>query len=242
MRTRRWIRVLTLFAMAVAMYLVLLCNPDPLFAYSVREGTIVLHAPQPLPTSAQNIARDADARLARSPLYDAHGHHHVYLSDTALRFALVSNYKYRAGGVAYGALTANVFVRPANLERDRLIRANGTEVPGERTLTYFIAHEAVHAMLAAHLGRLRYLALPTWVNEGYADYIAKAGAFDYTRQLRRYRDGDPELDPTHSGLYLRHHLFVSYWLEQRGLSVDQLLALPADIAQLGSSPPRRPSR
>jgi hypothetical protein len=235
MRRKRGLRLASLLVSAAVMYAALLCHPDPLFAYSVRGGTIMLHSPQPLPACAIDIARAADARVARSPLYDPRAVHHVYLSDTSWRFALFSSYRYRAGGVAYGGLTQNAFLRPSRLERDRLVRWDGSEVPAERTLSYFIAHEVVHAMLSAHLGRLRYLRLPTWQNEGYADYVAKAGTFDYARELQRYRQGAPELDPARSGLYLRYHLSVSYWLDRRGLSVAQLLSLPEEATGLDAA-------
>jgi hypothetical protein len=221
-----------MLATGTALYIALLCHPDPLFAYNLREGAIVLHSPRPLPLRAREIARDADARVARSPLYDRSVTHHVYLCDTSACFVFFSNYRYRVGGVAYGGLNGSVFVRPSHIERDRLIGPSGREVQGERTLTYFIAHEVVHAILCQSLGRVRYQQLATWQNEGYADYIAKAGAFDYAQEARRYRDGAPELDPAQSGLYLRYHLFVSYWLDQRGLSVRQLFSLPPDAPHI----------
>jgi hypothetical protein len=232
MRSTLWLRAIILIAATLAMYGALLCHPDPLFAHSIRAGTVVLHSPQALPERALQIAKDADSRVSRSPLYDSRQRHHVYLSDTPQLFALFSTYRFRGGGVAYGGLTENTFLRPASIERDRLIRSNGTEVPGERTLTYFIAHEVVHGMLTARVGRIRYLMLPTWLNEGYADYIAKAGAFDYARELERYRAGHRDLDPAQSSLYLRYHLFVSHWLDKRGLSVDQLLALPEEAGRI----------
>lgn len=228
MTGKPWIRGLTMLATALALYIALLCHPDPLFAYNLREGTIVLHSRRPLPPRGREIARDATARVARSPLYDDTTTYDVYLCDTLACHVLFSNYQYRVGGVAYAGLNANIFLRPSHIERDRLIGPSGREVPGERTLTYFIAHEVVHAMLSRSLGRVRYQRLATCQNEGYADYIAKAGAFDYAQAARRYRDGARELDPVQSGLYLRYQLFVSYWLDQRGLSVQQLLSLPPD--------------
>jgi len=38
------------------------------------------------------------------------------------------------------------------------------------------------------------------------------------------------------GLYLRYHLHVAYWLERRGLSVEQLLALPPAAAKVEPQP------
>lgn len=226
MRRRSWLRAASLFALATASYIGLLCQPEPLFAYSLREGSIMLHYPAPLPRQARDVARDADARIASSPLYDARVVHHIYVADTPLRFAILALHRYQAAGVAYGGLTQNVFLRPVTFAHNRVIRADGSLVPGERTLSYFIAHEAVHGMLSSRLGRLGYLRLPTWKNEGYADYVAKAGAFDYARELQRLHAGAVELDPARSRLYLRYQLSVSYWLQKRGLSVEQLLTQP----------------
>jgi hypothetical protein len=158
---------------------------------------------------------------------------------TQTEFALFALNRHRAGGIAYG-LTSNVWLRPTNIERD-LIRSTGEEVPGERTLTYFIVHEIVHGMLSKHIGRWRYLQLPTWLNEGYADFVAKDGRFDFAATHKRYVEGAPELDPERSRLYLRYQLMVSYWLEIRGLSVEQLLRLPPDTVTplgLGGAPVR----
>jgi hypothetical protein len=52
-------------------------------------------------------------------------------------------------------------------------------VPGDRTLTYYIAHELAHTMVARRIGRRSYHALAPWQQEGYADYVGKGGAFDF---------------------------------------------------------------
>jgi hypothetical protein len=41
---------------------------------------------------------------------------------------------------------------------------------------------------------------------------------------RRLREGDRQLDPAASGLYLRYLLLVAFFLEHEGWSVDVLLA------------------
>ncbi len=79
-------------------------------------------------------------------------------------------------------------------------------------------------MTADAVGTWRYLRLERWRQDGYADYVAKGGAFDFAGRLRGFREGDPELDPQRSGLYLRYHLLVAYLLDQRGISVSDLLA------------------
>ena len=87
------------------------------------------------------------------------------------------------GGLTYPPLTNNIFLRAADLDGDRLIGPSGKPVPGERTLTYFVAHEIMHTLLADELGAVRYLRLPDWKNEGYADHVAKGIEFS-VRALR----------------------------------------------------------
>jgi hypothetical protein len=38
-------------------------------------------------------------------------------------------------------------------------------------------------------------------------------AFDFQANQTKFSQGDPELDPQKSGLYLRYHLLVAYWLD-----------------------------
>lgn len=52
--------------------------------------------------------------------------------------------------------------------------------------------------------------------------------------LATHRAGTLELDPAKSGLYLRDHSFVSFWLDQRGLSGRELLSLAASETGVGS--------
>jgi hypothetical protein len=122
-------------------------------------------------------------------------------------------------------LTGNAFVRPSRIEKDRLIGPGGNEVAGERTLTYFIAHEVTHTMVARRLGRLAYHRLAAWQQEGYADYVGKArGDFDFEAALAGLRSDQKELDPARSGLYLRYQLLTEYSLGQLGQTPEELLA------------------
>ncbi len=90
----------------------------------------------------------------------------------------------------------------------------------------------MHVLIARELGVVGYLRLPAWKDEGYADLIAKAGAFDYGRMRKQLRRGERDLDPHRSGLYLRYHLLVAYLLERRGLGVRDLLREEFDPARL----------
>jgi hypothetical protein len=155
---RRWAgrgaKALLLLVAAFALYVLLLLNPGPLFAYEARFANVVLHAPQPLPDHAIQIARAAHDRIARSPFFSATDEYDVYLCDTPGLYAFVS-LKPGTGGVSQVYLDGNVFLRPSAIERDRLIGPSGKDVPGDRTLTYYIAHELAHTMVARPSGAVR---------------------------------------------------------------------------------------
>jgi hypothetical protein len=217
---RRW-RVLVLGL--VALWVALVLHPQPLFAYSLRRQNLELHARQPLPPRTAAILDEAVRRLARSPLYDARQKYDVFLCDTASTFAFFT-LKAGAAGVTHPG--GNAFLRPANVAHDRLIDTAGRERQGERSLTYYIAHEAAHAMAMSSLGYLTFYRLARFQVEGYADHVAFDHRVDLTAGREALRRRAPEMDFARSGLYRKYELLVEYLLDRRGLSVEQLLAAP----------------
>jgi hypothetical protein len=218
---------LGLFALGAG-YLALVIHPQPLFGYTLQRGNIVLHARAPLPPQVPPMLEDAVARVGRSPLYDAKRTHHVFLCDSSGLFDFFALADYRSGGVTHTWYTGNAFIRPANLQRGRVIGRSGVEKGGDRTLTYFIAHEVTHAMTMDRLGRWRRARLARFQEEGYADYVAFAQPVDLAHGRADLIANTADMDPRRSGHYDRYRLLVAYLLQRRGLSVDQLLARPLD--------------
>lgn len=239
-RNRRRIARATVIAglglgIVLILYLALLCHPGSFFGYTLARGGITLHSDEPIPPeSAGLILDEVERRLARSPLAGGGrlGDIRVYVCNRRWRFVLLANFRHHVGGLTYPPLTDNIFLRPVRFEADRLIGPSGQDVPGERTLTYFIAHEIAHVLIARELGVVGYARLPDWKNEGYADLLAKGGEFDFDRAREQLRRGDRDLDPERSGLYLRYHLLVADLLEFRGLSVRDILRNDFDPARL----------
>ena len=230
---RRFVSRLALVtAFAVAGYGALLLHPQPLFAYSARDSAIVLHAREPLPREVTGVLADARRRVAASPFYDPQATYDAFLCDDVRTFTAFTLWNRGAGAVSQWDLTGNIFLRPSHVDRNRLVGRSGKETPGERTLSYFIAHEVTHTMLARRIGRLRYARLQRWQVEGYADYVGKAGDFDFEKTLAAFRADTRELDPKRSGLYLRYHLMVAYLLDRQGMTPEALLAGPIEKTEI----------
>src|SRR3546814_3972410 len=89
------------------------------------------------------------------------------------------------GGVADTLLTQNIYLREADIGANRIVPPRGTLADADqRSLSYFVAHEATHIVQSRALGRLLKWH-PEWLVEGYADYVAKAGDFDFEENRDR---------------------------------------------------------
>ncbi|HEY6723511.1 MAG TPA: hypothetical protein VI197_05740 [Polyangiaceae bacterium] len=236
---RRWAVVV---AAIIAAYVALLLRPEALLAHEVRVQNLALHASNPLPPEAERLAEQVLARIQRSPFYDAREVYRVFLCSSPAEFAFFAREQRNVGAISMVGLTGHAFVRPSDIRQKRLIGPKGRLLHDDRDLVYFITHELAHTMVARRVGRLQYLRLAVWQQEGYADTLAKEH-FDYERMLSAFLRKDRRLDPGASGLYLRYQLMFESQL-RTGLTAQQLLAEPRDPApveallalEAGSSP------
>jgi hypothetical protein len=204
-----------------AVWLTLTIHPQPLFAFSIREGNVVLHARAPLPKEAGPILRDALSRVAQSPLYDPSRERHAFLCDSQGLYTLLALTTHGSGKTNP---FRNVFIRPANVARDRIIERSGLEKPSPRTLAYVLAHELTHALTYERLGFRTSRALSAMQSEGYADFVA-LGPYPDVHAGREALRGDAfEMNVSRSGRYERYRLLVSYLLGTRRMSPAQLFA------------------
>ncbi len=220
--------VLATLALAVGAAVVgLLAHPQPLYAFSFEEGRLSLHSDRPFDVqNAKLVLADVERRLDTAPatIRDGQSTFRIFISNDEWRRRLLFLWNYGAGGVNYYPLGTNVFLRAANVDRDRLRRTDGADVPPPRTLAYYAAHEIAHSFIGHHTGAVANWRLPRWIREGLADYVAFAGDVDIEALTAQLRAGDTDLDPQASGLYARYRLLVAYFLQRQGWSVDRLLA------------------
>jgi len=221
-------RVAVVLAAIITAYVALLLKPEVLLAHEIRVQNLALHASKPLPAEAQGLAERVLARIRRSPFYDAGGEYHVYLCSSPAEFAFFARSQRNVGAISMVGLTGHAFVRPSDIRQNRLIGPKGHAISDDRDLVYFIAHELAHTMVARRVGRLAYLRLAVWQQEGYADALAKEH-FDYAGALAAFLAKDRRLDPEASGLYLRYQLMFESQLRE-GHTAEQVLSDPRDPA------------
>jgi hypothetical protein len=223
-KKKLWLRIIAALLTTLAIYLALLCFPQPFFRWSVSAANLTLYSDEPFsPELGKKVLEIAQAKLAASPLYSAQERHAAFICNARWRQRLFFNLDYGVGGVNLYPLTSNVFLRDALIEENRLISPSGNPVPGDRTLDYFIAHEIAHTLTKRSAGWYHHWKLPEWIREGYPDYVAKGSSFNYDGARRAFLEEAAEMDRWKSGLYLRYHLLVAHLLDKEHWSVQRLL-------------------
>lgn len=220
-RVLLWSGVALMALIAVAATLIVW--PDPLFAYSAGSGKIIVRSDQPIPAAGgKKFLSDCEALLARSPLKADSAHYRIYITNTDWRHHLYFLPSPVAGGVAY-SVGGTAFLSGANFVTGRHVKYSYVTTP-PRTLAYFCAHELTHLVVKEHLGLFASEHQPTWVHEGVPDYVAieQRQSFDQLNAALGDREADVPMMMAY-GSYPRFRLLVTYFLERKGWSVDELM-------------------
>lgn len=141
------------------------------FPYQAAVGADHVYSTAPLADDQlRPLLARANALVAASPLHVGAEGRDIYLTDGGWRWAWLA-------GTSRGAFALTrpfaeaVIVNRASMTNDRVF--NGAAIAGTRTLSGVIAHEKCHGMLRRRFGVLRERAVPTWLSEGYCDYVAR---------------------------------------------------------------------
>jgi hypothetical protein len=214
-------------ALLAAMVVGVLAYPDPLYAYHVEQGRLVLYSDHAFDEQrGRALLADVERRLDRAPaaLRDDVSTYRIFVTNDHWRRRLVFLWNARAAGVNYYPIAGNVFIGRADIDADRVFHRNGAEAAPPRTLAYYASHEIGHSLIGKHIGARANWRLPAWIREGMADYVGFGGEVDVEALRRAWLAGDPALDPKRSGQYALYRMLVAHLVAEEGWSVDRLLA------------------
>jgi hypothetical protein len=206
------------------MYAAVLAWPDPLFAFSAGTGTIVVASDRPIPSAGgERLLQDCERLLARSPLKASDHQYHVYITNADWRRRVFFLPHPEAWGLTYAfGPWDSSFLSGANFETGQVVHWDyvGTR---PRTLAWLCAHEVTHIIEWEHVGLRRFL-VPRWAWEGIAEYVGieNRETFDELWAAIGDRPVDTPMIVKY-GSYPRYRLLVTFFIEKKGWSVDQLL-------------------
>src|ERR1035441_855682 len=145
------IKFLSMGVIALGAGYLLLCFPQPLFAYKLSAQDITLYCDEPIPAGLVDVPQDVQRRLEGSPLYAGHPHQNAFVCNHGWRFKLLANQSAGAGGLAYGSAPWNVFLRKSDIAQNVLFRGDGKSSGSDRPLSYFLAHEVTHNLTVGEM-------------------------------------------------------------------------------------------
>lgn len=220
-------------ALLLAAVAALLAYPSPLFAYSASYGAFDVMSDRPIGPAMAEIVADAERRLRTSELYRPDERFRLFICNARWRLLLLAR-SGSVGGSTETLVTRNIYIRAADIESNRVLIGGARLADAEaRPLSYFIAHEAVHAIQSRRFGRLMKLRYPSWLIEGHADLVAKGGDFDLAANRALLNLDHPLLSEREArrGLYRRYHLMVASLLERRRTTPARLFEQPPTAAE-----------
>lgn len=221
-----WKRITFLFFGLAISYLFLLTFPSVFFAYKIKHKQCTVYSDKPIDDNITFIIDDAIGRISKSELYDSTIHFSIFISNDIWRLQFFTQGNKNVGAVTHYHLTRNIFFRPCDIVNNKIIPANewyfanNPQAFADRPLSYYFAHEMTHKLQSIYTGRFDF-SNPNWLTEGYADYIAKDGEFDFNENLKLWHYKAPELDPT-KGLYRLYHLKIAYLLDRQNKTIKEI--------------------
>ena len=237
-RTRRSLhiagRALGALSILGLAYGLVLAHPELMFPYHVNYRNYEIRSDQPVPPEITQVLDDTDRRLQTSKIHNKQVKDRIFFCNAPWRLWLYSGqFTTRVGGATL-ALTQDIFMRASDIPANRIHPPGPGPIAdaAHRPLSYYLAHEVTHADVFRRFDLLTAVRLPQWLFEGYPDYVAKGGDFNFDDNRALFLAQRPELDFHKSGLYRGFHLKVAYLLDKRHLAVEQIFANPPGEARL----------
>ncbi len=229
LETRVWNLLNWVFLVLLAGFIVLHLFPGIVFQNKLTAHGITVHSRSPLPPSAVEVMARAATLVAASELAIPGRTAEVYVADQAWVYSLFRPFK-KSFAVA-APWTNNVFI--ANGDFDKDLARSRQPVHNTRVLSAVMAHEITHGLIVERLGLIDTVRTKDWVKEGYCDYVAREGSFPEKEGLALLAAG--RTDPSSSFDYFVGRQLVTYLIEQKKMSFEQIAAGSIASPQLRAS-------
>lgn len=188
------------------------------FPHRAQSGDFSVYSELPIDQAALDAVTGKSAALiSASPLARAAEPRRVFLTTGGWRWNWLS-VRFRDSFALSRPLSEPLIFNRSDVPRDRLYAGAGNSAV--RSLSGTIAHETCHGLIRRNFGLAADWSRPTWLREGYCDFVAQESALDERRAEALRRS-----DPTHRALaYFDGRRRVAAELARNGGDVRALFA------------------
>lgn len=215
------------FAGLFTAYILTIAFPQYLFANQISHGKFSVYSRQPLDENIHRVLDLAEARLAKSAIYDDAAARRVFLADSHGLYYFLSHKAFRSFGNSVPLLD-NIIVNRSDVTGDMVFMDRA--VRNKRSLSGVIAHEVTHHFVRKKFGIGRSMfSIPAWKNDGYCEYVAGETTLTFEEGVKLWRE-DPNDDSKYS--YFKYQQMVKYLLDDEKISVEDMFDRDFDAKEL----------
>lgn len=187
------------------------------FPYVEQIGPHRVYSEMPIAQKLGEIIAAGDALAARSPIASSDTHQPIFLTKGGWRWAWLALTSRGAFALSRPGSEA-IVVNRSGFSTDTV--STDRQIGGTRALSATIAHEMTHAAIRKRFGVAADWRYPSWLREGYCDYVAGSGSLSDAEARRLLASGS-----SHPALvYWQGRKRVEAELQRNGGAVDALFA------------------
>ncbi|MCD4796075.1 MAG: hypothetical protein K8R49_02755 [Candidatus Cloacimonetes bacterium] len=223
----RYLGYYIIIVLALLFILFVLFPNLTIYRHKVIYKNFRIYSDKEIDGSIHQILDEVEKKLSCSEIYNDHMKYRMYLSSSIKLYAVFVPGQKDAFAAAF-PIFKNIFVSQTDVKNNKVYR-NSVE-DNERSLSSVLAHEAVHILIEKKIGIGGNCKLTTWKKEGYCEYISVDEPLNMIEAFNTvYSPGNQS---SSSFSYLRYRLLVTYLLEEKGYSFQEMVETEFDLHQL----------
>lgn len=194
-------------AIAIYFIFIIYVSPDLIYPKLYSQENISVYGFTKLDTKAANkVISEALALIKKSEIYEKSEIHKIIIVNNSAAFKILTLQRHTPFGIKspYGI----IFISDADFAKNQSKKPDGKYQ--SRTLSSVIAHEVIHDVSQNFFGVSEFFT-PSWIKEGYADYISEKTSTPYRDGLCQIEQEKSSLD--RSDIYFKYFLKIKYALE-----------------------------
>lgn len=224
-----------LIALFVLIYLSIFWTTKYWFSDNYKFGQYTLYTNSKFDNSSEFLEK-IDQRLRACELYDEKLEHNIYLFSSERKFkfyATVAGSGYPAQGFNMNAFNKIYISRPF-IEQVHSDRKSANKIVPysamEGNIEETICHEIIHSFVYNKIGSKRASSLPTWKQEGYAEYAANLlpksidTTYNFKNRVELYKDTSFWEGNQFIFEYYEAEILVEFLIDIKKMTFDQLMA------------------